>query len=186
MNGNACKYLILIVSVSIGRLGVATDEYHQRIDTAVDRSIKLVEKSAHEYLNHRECFSCHHQSLPILALSTAKRRGYQIDQDKFDAQIKHVSKHFKKNEEKYREGKGTGGQVDTAGYGLWALNQGNIERQPWTDAVVEYLLKRDQKRNYWRRSSERPPSEASNFTATYVAFLALKNYGHEKLQKASV
>ena len=48
-----------------------------------------------------------------------------------------------------------------------------------TDAVAEYLLKKDESRDHWRGSSNRPPSEASEFTTTYLALRALAAYGKE-------
>lgn len=169
------------------------ESYNQRIRKAVNRSIQVVEKSAQEYLSHRECFSCHHQAMPIIALETARRKGYQVDKKKLGAQVEHTFQHFKKNVAKYRDGRGTGGQVDTAGYGLWALHAGGWAKDEHTGAVVDYLLKRDREKKFWRRSGERPPSEASNFTATFVATRALKAYGNadqkeairEKLEKVS-
>src|SRR5581483_8741769 len=41
-------------------------------------------------------------------------------------------------------------------------------------AVVEYLLKKDADRGRWRSSSDRPPSEASQFTANSLAVRGLK------------
>jgi squalene cyclase len=48
-----------------------------------------------------------------------------------------------------------------------------------TDAVIEYLLKKDESSDHWRGSSNRPPSEASEFTSTYLALRALAAYGKE-------
>ena len=46
-----------------------------------------------------------------------------------------------------------------------------------TAAVAEYLLLRDKERDHWRVSGERPPSEASRFTTTYLALRALQTFG---------
>lgn len=154
-----------------------------RIRQSVKKSIELVQKSATEYLNHRDCFSCHHQALPVLALSIARQNGFDVDQKVVKEQIQRTKTHFEKYKQQYLDGKGTGGQVDTAGYGLWALSEGKVEGSESTAAVIDYLLGRDKKRVYWRRSSERPPSEASNFMSTFVAVKAIQNYGSEKQEK---
>jgi squalene cyclase len=66
--------------------------------------------------------------------------------------------------------------VDTAGYGLWSLALGRWEADATTAAVAEYLLQRDAKVDHWRAVSNRPPSEASDFTTTYVALRGLAAY----------
>ena len=176
-------FVICFVAFS-ANLTTADEDFNSSTRKAVNRSISLIEKSMAEYLNHRECFSCHHQALPVIALTTADRYGFKIDRKKLKAQLDHTLKHFRKNVSKYREGKGTGGQVDTAGYGLWALAEGGVEKSEYTEAVTGYLLKRDRKRKFWRRSSERPPSEASNFTTTSLAINALQNYGTKEQAKS--
>lgn len=60
----------------------------------------------------------------------------------------------------------------TAGYALWALEAGGWKADEATAAVSTYLVS-DKDAEPWRSSSNRPPSEASHFTATYLAIRAL-------------
>src|SRR5439155_5204 len=69
------------------------------------------------------------------------------------------------------------GKVDTAGYALLTLEVGGWKPDETTEAVVEYLLRRDQDRDHWRTTSSRPPSETSHFTTTYLAIRALRRWG---------
>src|SRR6516164_8591246 len=49
----------------------------QSIRPAVIRALPLLVKaSADEYPRHRDCFSCHNQAVPALALSLARQRGF--------------------------------------------------------------------------------------------------------------
>jgi squalene cyclase len=48
---------------------------------------------------------------------------------------------------------------------------------------VDYLLQRDKERDHWRPVSQRPPSEASAFTTTYLALHGLKKYAPPDKQK---
>jgi len=146
------------------------------IRTAVARSIALLQKSGAEYLRQRTCFSCHHQALPALALTTARARGIAVDADNLRAQVKLTAEHLERGRDGYREGRGQGGQVDTAGSALWTLELGEWKPDETTAAVAEYLLKRDQDRGHWRATSDRPPSEASDFTTTYLALRGLKTF----------
>jgi prenyltransferase beta subunit len=81
------------------------------------------------------------------------------------------------NKANYKMGRGQGGQVDTAGYALFTLELGGRRPDSTTEAVVEYLLQRDQKTDHWRPVSNRPPTEASFFTTNYFAVRALKKWG---------
>src|SRR5262249_30695586 len=85
----------------------------------------------------------------------------------------------------YLKGRGQGGQVDTAGYALWALEMGGWRPDRTTTAVAEYLLLRDQGRDHWRATSHRPPSEASPFTSNYTAGRGLQAFGRPG-QKAGI
>ena len=60
---------------------------------------------------------------------------------------------------------------------LFTLELAGYKPDETTAAVVEYLLKRDADRDHWRTSSNRPPSEASDFTTTYLAVRGLRTWG---------
>ncbi len=73
------------------------------------------------YRKERECFGCHHQALPVLALTEARRHGFAIDEANYAEQLKRTAEHLKRGEESYRNGEGQGGRADTAGWrsGRW-------------------------------------------------------------------
>ena len=81
------------------------------------------------------------------------------------------------NRDAYRHGRGQGGQVETAGYALLALELGGWKPDATTEAVVEYLLQYNQDLDHWRTTSQRPPSESSDFTSSYLAIRALRTWG---------
>ena len=53
---------------------------------AVRRGVQIVEKAAKNYPNHRTCFSCHHQTLPMFAMVEARAHGLEIDGGLLEAQ----------------------------------------------------------------------------------------------------
>src|SRR5262249_49093742 len=116
-------------------------------------------------------------ALPLLALATARTRGFAIDEEEFRKHLRFIADFLDKNRANYLKGKGTGGQADTAGYALWTLELGGWRPDPATAAVAEYLLLHKKDRDHWRTSSNRPPSEASPFTTNYLAVRALQSYG---------
>lgn len=156
---------------------LAADPPSPAIPASVARSLTLIEKSSAEYRQHRECFSCHHQALSVLTAVAARQRGFAIDEENLRKQLEWTAAHLKRGEEDYRQGRGQGGHIDTAGYALWTLAAGGWKPDASTAAVVEYILSKDTELGYWETSGNRPPSEASHITTTAVAVRGLTAFG---------
>ena len=154
----------------------------QNIRQAVARALPLIRKGSDGHLEQRTCFACHHQAIPILALTTAHSRGFPVEEEELQKHLRFINAFLAKNREEYQKGRGQGGQVDTAGYALWTLELGGWRPDATTAAVTEYLLLFDRDRDHWRATSRRPPSEASAFTTGYFAIRALQAFGTENQQ----
>lgn len=151
----------------------------EAIRAAVEKALPLILKSTAEYPENRDCFSCHHQAVPVLALLSAKERGFAVAAEAIGDPVEHTEADLLGSLASYKKGDGQGGGVTRAGYALLTLEVGGRKHDEVTDAVAEYLLRKDESRDHWRGSSNRPPSEASEFTATYLALLRLVAYGKE-------
>ena len=149
------------------------------VHAAVEKALPLLLKSTAEYPESRDCFSCHHQAVSVLALTAAKERGFPIPAEAITDPVELTEADLRGSIASYRKGDGQGGGVTRAGYALLTLEVGGKKPDEVTDAVAEYLLKKDESRDHWHGSSNRPPSEASEFTATYLALRALAAYGKE-------
>ena len=161
---------------------VAAESPHfkeMEVRSSVERALPLLERASAGSAEQRQCFTCHSQAMPVLAFVEANHRGFHSDPSNLQRQIEHTHAHLKRGLENYKDGKGQGGGVDTAGYALWTLEDGGREADDVTDAVVEWLLTNQSDKGFWKRSSERPPSEASHFTATYLALRALAAFGRD-------
>lgn len=155
------------------------------LKAAIRKAIPPIETGAAGHLRQRSCFACHNVTLPALALRTARDRGFAIDAGGFDKQLDRthdvLSRWAKSNTDRKSF---VGGQADTAGYALWALELGEREPDDTTAAVVEYLLNRDENSGYWRSShADRPPSEASSFTTTAWAVRGINHFGTPEQQE---
>ncbi len=148
-----------------------------RIRQAIERALPLLEVASAGSAEHRKCFTCHSQALPIFALSEARRQGFEVDSDNLNRQIEHTFKHLKRGRKQYAEGKGQGGGVDTAGYALWSLEEGEAFDQDVIRSVTTWLIERQEESGRWKCTSNRPPTEASHFTTTYLALRALSFFG---------
>ena len=144
---------------------------------AVRRGLVPILKSVAEYPKHRDCFSCHHQAVPTLALTTARERGFVVDADAIASVVEHTEADLRSALEDYRKGTGQPGGVIRAGYALRTLELGGKGSDEVTSAVAGYLLGRSTPEGHWGNGSNRPPSEASMFTATHLALRGLAAYG---------
>jgi hypothetical protein len=151
---------------------------------AVAKSLPLLQQSARTSMEKRkQCFTCHNQALPVLAMTTARRRGIAIDDGTLREQLAFTAEFLARNRENYLAGKGQGGQALTAGYALLALEKGGWKPDDTTAAVADYLLQWQRKQGYWKPQSIRPPSEASLFTTSFVSVRALHAFGSAAQQE---
>ena len=182
---------MVAVAIALGMLGLPAQARSgedspsvPEVRKAAEKGLALITQSAAEYPKHRTCFSCHHQAMPLVALTVARERGFTIDEDVLRQQVEMTEADLKQAAEAYRKGGGQGGGATRAGYALWTLESGAWKPDETTDAVVTFLLKRDQTIGYWRSTSRRPPSEASPFTSTYVALRGLKAFAGPEQSEA--
>jgi Prenyltransferase and squalene oxidase repeat len=156
---------------------LATVPTTDNVRSSVNRALPLLLKGAEGHVAKQTCFACHNQALPMLAFHAARERGFAVDDADLKQQTDFIAEFLGKNKEKFRQGTGTGGQVDTAGYALLTLELGGHKPDETTAAVVEYLLKHQADRDHYRVTSNRPPSEASSFTTNYLAVRGLRMWG---------
>ena len=148
------------------------------IRAAVAKSLPLLEKAAKGSMEKRkQCFTCHNQGLPVMALTTARARGFTVDAENLRQQIQFTADFLAKNRTNYLAGQGQGGQADTAGYALWTLSNGGWKPDTNTAAVAEFLLLFQKDFEHWKPQSRRPPTEQSLFTSSHVALRGLKIFG---------
>jgi Squalene-hopene cyclase C-terminal domain len=172
----------LVCCLALPLVPAAADEPAVKQDAlrgAIEKSLPLLMTGAtgHRDNSNRGCFGCHNQGPPLFAVAAAKERGFKIDEAELGKHLTFIAKFLDGNRENYLQGKGTGGQADTAGYALWTLAAGGCQPCETTAAVAEYLLLRHKDEDHWLNTSKRPPTEATPFTTTYVALYGLASYG---------
>lgn len=176
----ACIATVVPVMTAQAEAPAVTPE---SLRTAIERSLPLLTTGAAGHRENRTCFACHSQGMPVIAISAAKDRGFKVDEEELSRQLAHTAKFLDGNRENYLQGKGQGGQADTAGYALWTLAAGGWKPDETTAAVTEYLLQRHKDKDHWQNTSNRPPTEAGEFTTTYIALYSLDAYGTEAQQE---
>jgi N-acyl-D-amino-acid deacylase len=147
--------------------------------TAIERGLGIVQKAARNYPNHRECFSCHHQTLPAFAMVTARDAGFEIDEPLLAEQAEFTRQSFAGKIEQVARGENVGGRSATVSYALWMFEICRTERNEVTDALVSYLLARQEDDGHFVPASNRPPLEESKVSCTLLSAYGLQKYGDE-------
>ena len=148
----------------------------QSIDEAVKSGLQIVQKAARNYPEHRQCFSCHHQTLPMHAMAVAASFGFEVDSTLLEEQDRFTRTSFHSRLDGLREGRGIGGAAMTVGYGLWALDLAAMDHDETTSAMVSYLLHSQEDNGSWDAPSNRPPLEESDVMATTIAAYYLQQF----------
>ena len=166
----------LLVCFALSAGSSMADDRVEQIRQAVQKTIPWLEKGAAGSSAHNKCFTCHNHGLPIMALTLALERGFAVDEDNLQAQVKHTYDFLKSAEDRYKQGKGQGGRMQTAGYALWALKAAGQERDELTQYVAGYLLQMQSNQSHWRQNGKRPPSDGIEFTTTFVSLQGVDHY----------
>lgn len=161
---------------------VANKPSPAKIQNAITKALPPLLAGAAGHIEKKSCFACHNQTFPVMAFAAAKRKGIAIPENVLPNQIEHITDFITDHLDEYRSGKGTGGQVDTAGSILFTLEQAGAKAGDATTTVIEYLLKTQPKGEFWKTSSNRPPTEASHFTATFLAVRGLQTWATKEQQ----
>lgn len=146
-------------------------------DVALTDTLDLLTWTASVYPEQRDCFSCHHQTMPSLALKQAHRQGFDVEREEIERQIALTARFFEPRIPRMLKGEGVPGKSFTAGYALWLFEDNQRPADKITDAMVEYLRQRQQEDGRWRIGTKRPPIEYTDFTATALAIRGLRDYG---------
>jgi N-acyl-D-amino-acid deacylase len=147
------------------------------LESTVRKGLRRLERGATRYVGNRQCFSCHHQALTLAALTSAKRRGFAIDEKVLKQQLAFTLDTFRPHLKQIVKGYKVPGGNTMAGYALFALECAGHKADASTAALVEYLLVRQRRDGSWPALMPRPPSEGSRFTNAAMALRALRAYG---------
>jgi len=168
--------VLLALAICLVPLRAAPGQEDAMIQKAVERGLENIQRAAAKYPQHRTCFSCHHQTLPMLAMGTARSRGFRIDEKLHQAQAELTRHSFSRLVENMKEGQGVGGRAMTVGYGLWAFGLVDRKADEMTEAMVSYLLKTQRAEGHWTGQVSRPPLEESYLTCTVLAVQGITRY----------
>lgn len=163
----------------------AQPEQQARIAAAVERGLTVVQTAARNYPTHRECFSCHHQTLPALAMVTARDSGYEIDEPLLAEQLQFTRTFFEGKAESLASGGHIGGRAATVSYGLWMLDLCDAAADDVSDALVANLLGQQREDGRWSPPSNRPPLEVSDVSCTLFSAYGMQKFARDEHREAA-
>src|SRR5262249_13959938 len=105
------------ISVLAAPRSMAESKTEGQIAQALERGLPIVQKAAANYPMHRDCFSCHHQTLPMLAMVSIRGRGPSIDEKLLKSQAEFSHATFQRHIKQVKKGQGIGGPALTGAYG---------------------------------------------------------------------
>ncbi len=150
----------------------------ERIRTAAEKSLELLQKCGPTFFVKSGCVACHQQSVTSLAVAEARKRGVKVDEKTAREQIHVTAQFIKTTRERFLERSDhPGGSAPTVGYFAVGLGAENYPPDEITDGMIIELAGRQQLDGSWTAFSHRPPLEYSRISATALAIRAMQLYG---------
>ncbi len=83
-------FVVCLVLPAVGlSQGQEAEATARQIESAIRRSLSLLEKTSAQTAGDRACFTCHGQALPVMALAQARDQGFEIDLENLQRQVSH-------------------------------------------------------------------------------------------------
>ncbi len=160
----------------------AAEPISRDVGIAVRDGLKILKTATDNYPRHRDCFACHHQTLPLFAAVEAHRAGWLSSLEDWSHPQSFTARSFDSRRATLAEGKHVGGRAATVSYGLWTYHLGQQPANDTTTAMVEYLLREQRDDGSWKPPSVRPPLEKSLVSCTVLSAAGLQWYASEPQQ----
>jgi ankyrin repeat protein len=163
---------------SAGRTPRDSPQKARTCQDAVGVALTLLQKSGPSFLaNSTEaCISCHHQSLPAMAVGLARDRGLPYDQRLARQELEEIHGTFESRRELLLQGLGVPDPLDPA-YILVGMAAHKQARDATTDALVHHLTLTQMNDGRWRTKFHRPPMDDGDITATALSLRSVRHYG---------
>lgn len=182
--GRLVRSIVILLGVSASAIAQVP---RARLDDGIARATELMTKGVKSYPEHRSCFSCHHQALPLLALSVGSIGTERFEEGRANFYSNPTTKQilefteqaFANKLDTLNSGGEIGGRALTVAYALWTLDLAGSPTSATTSAMVESLLKTQGQDGAWNFQSTRPPAASSKLMTTAIAVYGLRSYGHD-------
>lgn len=152
------------------------------VESAVRKSLPLLQRSAKVWFQKTKCDSCHHQSITQVTVALAQERGFKLDRQKSAEQNHRIAEQGESA--RFKQFESTGAINGSSGFSfmLFGFAAAQMPKSDSTDATVYYLLGKQAMDGRWPSFSRRPPLEDSPFTTTAMAIRGISLYAPDYLR----
>jgi ankyrin repeat protein len=164
-------------------------QHANTIQTAIERSLPLLQRSDANFVAKSGCISCHSDSLVAMAVGLARKNRFDVDESIAARQVKanvaFLENHRETLHQGFFAGQASGAEAfgDTfgpsvLGYILVGLDAEHYQPDLNTDAVAVYLKSRQMSDGHWAYTAgdARPPLCSDYMGQTALAMRALQLY----------
>ena len=182
----AANYVLLLFMMLVGPTTFAEDtpplpqpSTKEDVTNAVQRGLSVLEKAAKNYPEHRDCFACHHHTVPLAAMRFARQSQLKVDEPLFVDMVEFVRNYFAKRADEMKQGRGIPGRAFMVGYGAWSFELADVDLpNDLREAMSQFVIQRQEANGRWQPASIRPPSEQSEVMNTALALRVLRPQKH--------
>ncbi|MEO8592237.1 MAG: ankyrin repeat domain-containing protein [Candidatus Solibacter sp.] len=150
------------------------------VQKAVMASLPLLQRTDASFVPKAGCFSCHNQSLEAMALSTARKSGFKVDERTAKQQVMMNAGSLGGLRDLLHQGTaipGINANPFIVGYVLLGLDAEGYKPDMATDAVAMYIQSHQAADGHWAFGPEaRPPLCADSLGQTVIAMRSLQLY----------
>lgn len=175
-------FTALAISIFAAELAAAKKKEADTVRIAIEKSLALLDRVRVPFLEKTGCISCHHNSLPAMAIGLARDRGFNVNSQASAEESALVIDIWKAGREKLLQGEGMAGGHILASHSLLGLAGNRQSPNTTTDALVHLILGKQNVDGRWPELSIRPPLDSSDVTGTAMALRALQLYAAKGLR----
>lgn len=189
-----CAILIFCGWTLMSATSLAAAEPTVDVQSATRRGLALMQLAGTNWIKNKTCFSCHHQTLPMLAIKEAAQSGCATDESWMKSQLALTDQYFLERIEMMKAGEHVPGGSFTVGYGLWAMSLAGRSPDATTEAMVDYLLQvqgvarlngrrptaTQQQKGRWVSSCSRVPLQSSQIAVTILALTGMEAFATQE------
>jgi hypothetical protein len=140
----------------------------------ISAALPPLQQSERTITKTRDCVSCHQHPLVEMTVGLARKHGFTVDETIASEERAHILKDMDTRVRPLLLG--TGIDPTLSVHVLLGLAAEDEPASRITDALVHYLVLRQQQDGHWQQENYRPPDEASNFQFTALAVQGLQAY----------
>jgi hypothetical protein len=141
------------------------------------KGLEILKRGVANYPKHRDCFSCHHQALPLFAIRMGDAvQGQSENRESMD-RIEQFSKaSLGRDLAAVSDSEDFDGRGLTLGYAMWTMDLGSGEMGSLKQGLLRKGIATQQPGGFWRIHSHRPPASSSDLIATALVVSSLVNH----------